>query len=89
VYQEVFAARLAANLDAIGTNIVSSLAANHARLSQQIVGQIASAYAEQTEAGVQVVEIPLPKVRLTTPKTQNPDIESLLPQPQKPQLKLA
>jgi len=91
VYQEVFTARLAANLDAIGANIVSSLAANHAKLSQQIVGQVASAYAEQAEAGaIQVMDIPLPKVRLTAPKTENPNIQSLLPdQPQKPQLRLA
>jgi len=90
VYQEVFTARLIANLDAIGANVVSALAANHAKLSQQIVG-IASAYAEQAAAGsVQVIEIPIPKVRLTAPKTENPNIESLLPdQPQKPQLRLA
>jgi len=91
VYQEVFTARLTANLDAIGANVVSALAANHAKLSQQIVGQVASAYAEQAEAGaIQVMDIPLPKVRLTTPKTENPNIESLLPDTsKKPQLRLA
>jgi len=91
VYQEVFTARLAANLDAIGANVVSSLAANHAKLSQQIVGQIASAYAEQAEAGsVKVTDIPIPKVRIIAPTTENPDIESLLPDTsKKPQLRLA
>jgi hypothetical protein len=83
VYQEVFTARLKANLDAIGANVVSSLAANQARISQQIVGQIASAYAEQAEAGaIQVMEIPMPKVRLNAPKTENLDLQSLLPEPQ-------
>ncbi|MEN9224959.1 MAG: hypothetical protein Q6M54_05750 [Thermostichus sp. DRC_bins_24] len=91
VYQEVFTSRLTANLEAIGANTVGTVAQNHAKIAQQIATHVAQAYAKEAEdQALQVVDLPMPKVRLKAPQPESIDVESLLPNPEvKTQLRLA
>lgn len=90
VYQEVFASRLSANLEAIGANVVGSIAQQHAKLSLKITNQVAKAYAQEAETtAVEVIDLPLPKVRLDPCNMERVDVDELMPTPDKPKLKLA
>lgn len=83
VYQETLKARLQTNLQAVNLNTVQQIAAAASKLDQQIIRQVAAAYADQAKEGaIQVTSTPIRSIRLElTDSAEEVEIASLLPTP--------